>query len=125
MRIRFLLPGILWIILCTFLFTLPGSSFPKEDWLDKIWFDKWVHIGLIGLLVISWCWGFQKKLANKQKLTGLFRWILLLAIAYGVGMEFVQKHLVANRSFDGGDIIADSAGAIIGYLYSSRVYIKK
>lgn len=125
MRIRFLLPGILWFILCTILFTLPGSSFPKEDWLDKIWFDKWVHIGLIGLLVLSWCWGMQKKLTNKQKLAVIFRWILLLAIAYGVGMEFVQKHLVANRSFDGGDIIADSAGAIIGYLYSSRVYIKK
>ena len=125
MRIRFLLPGILWIILCTILFTLPGSSFPKEDWLDKIWFDKWVHIGLIGLLVVSWCWGMQKKLTNKQKLAGIFRWILFLAIAYGVGMEFVQKHLVANRSFDGGDIIADSAGAIIGYLYSSRAYIKK
>ena len=125
MRIRFLLPGILWFILCTILFTLPGSSFPKEDWLDKIWFDKWVHIGLIGLLVLSWCWGMQKKLTNKQKLAVIFRWILLLAIAYGVGMEFVQKHLVANRSFDGGDIIADSAGALIGYLYSSRVYIKK
>ncbi len=125
MRIRFLLPGVLWIILCTILFTLPGSSFPKEDWLDKIWFDKWVHIGLIGLLVVSWCWGMQKKLVNKQKLANIFRWILFLAIAYGVGMEFVQKHLVANRSFDGGDIIADSAGAIIGYLYSSRVYIKK
>ena len=125
MRIRFLLPGVLWIILCTILFTLPGSSFPKEDWLDKIWFDKWVHIGLIGLLVLSWCWGIQKKLVNKQKLAGIFRWILFLAIAYGVGMEFVQKHLVANRSFDGGDIIADSAGAIIGSLYSRRVYIKK
>ncbi|HRG23244.1 MAG TPA: VanZ family protein [Chitinophagaceae bacterium] len=125
MRIPFLLPGILWIILCTILFTLPGSSFPKEDWLDKIWFDKWVHIGLICLLVLSWCWGMQKKVVNKQKLAGIFRWILLLAIAYGVGMEFVQKHLVANRSFDGGDIIADSAGAIIGYLYSSRIYIKK
>jgi len=125
MQIRFLLPGILWIILCTILFTLPGSSFPKEDWLDKIWFDKWVHIGLIGLLVVSWCWGMQKKVADKQKLANIFRWILFLAIAYGVGMEFVQKHLVANRSFDGGDIIADSAGAIIGYLYSSRVYIKK
>jgi VanZ family protein len=29
-------------------------------------------------------------------------------------MEFVQLYFVANRSFDGGDVIADLAGAVLG-----------
>ncbi len=124
-RFLFLLPGLFWIILCTILLTMPGSSFPKEDWLDKIWFDKWVHIGLFAVMVVIWCWGIQKGTGNRQTLTRLFQWVLLLAIVYGTGMEFVQKYLVTNRSFDAVDIVADAAGAYLGYLFSSRVYIKK
>ena len=124
-RFLFLTPGLFWMIVCTILLTLPGSSFPKEDWLDKIWFDKWVHIGLFAVMVVIWCWGIQKGPANTQTLTRLFQWVLLLAIVYGTGMEFVQKYLVVNRSFDGADIVADAAGAFIGYLFSRRVYIKK
>ncbi len=118
-------PGILWIIICTILLTIPGSSFPKEDWLDKIWFDKWVHTGLFAIMVISWCWGVQKTNPDKKSLGHLFSWIMWLAIAYGTGMEFVQKYCVVNRSFDGADIVADTAGAVMGYLFSRRVYIKK
>jgi VanZ family protein len=122
-RFLFLTPGLLWIILCTILLTLPGSSFPKEDWLDKIWFDKWVHIGLFALMVVIWCWGLQK--GNIQNMARLFLWVMLFAIGYGIAMEFVQKYLVVNRSFDAADIIADAVGAAIGYLFSRRVYIKK
>ncbi len=124
-RFLFLIPGLLWIILCTVLLTMPGSSFPKEDWLDKIWFDKWVHIGLFAVMVLSWCWGIQKGPANPETRIRLFQWVLLLAIVYGTGMEFVQKYLVVNRSFDGADIVADAAGAFLGYLFCRRVYIKK
>jgi len=122
-RFLFLLPGIGWVIICTILLTLPGSSFPKEDWLDKIWFDKWVHIGLFAVMVMTWCWGVQKR--TTQNPLRVFIWILLLAILYGTGMEFVQKYLVINRSFDAADIIADTVGAAIGFLFSRRVYIKK
>lgn len=52
-------------------------------------------------------------------------WIAIIAFLYGIGMEFVQRYLVLNRSFDGGDIIADGIGALAGYLFSSRTYIKK
>jgi VanZ family protein len=31
-------------------------------------------------------------------------------------MEFVQENFIPNRSFDVGDIIADLAGSLIGYL---------
>ncbi len=122
-RYRVYIPGISWIIICTVLLTLPGSSFPTEDWLDKIWFDKWVHIGLFAVIVVSWCWGIHKD--KNLTVTGMYVWVMLLAILYGTGMEFVQKYLVVNRSFDSGDIIADAVGALLGYMYCRRVFIKK
>ena len=122
-RISFFTPGIGWIIICTILLTLPGSSFPQEDWLDKIWFDKWVHIGLFAAIVVTWCWGVYKGALKNP--SGLFLLITTLAIFYGTGMEFVQKYLVINRSFDTGDIIADAVGAYFGYLFSRRAFIKK
>lgn len=119
------LPGIVWFIISTVLLTLPGSSFPKEDWLSKIWFDKWVHIGMFALMVYLWCWSLLKIQSNAEKLKRGFIGFLFLWFAYGVSMEFVQKYLIVNRSFDTGDIVADAIGCVIGFLFSWSRYIKK
>lgn len=104
---------------------MPGSAFPLETWYSKIWLDKWVHIGLFAVLVVGWCWalsGKQLPSVGKQK---VFLIITIIALLYGIGMEFVQRYFVVNRSFDGGDIIADGIGALAGFWFSSRTYIKK
>jgi len=106
------------MIFCTILLVLPGSAFPKEDWLSKIWFDKWVHIGLFAIMVVLWCWGLQQKMQRHYLL------VPAAALAYGIGMEFIQQHFVVNRSFDTGDIIADAIGCLTGFGFS-RKYIKK
>jgi VanZ family protein len=62
---------------------------------------------------------------EKRKLKTVFVFIALLWLAYGIGMEFVQKYLVSNRSFDTGDIIADAVGCLGGLIYSMKRYIKK
>lgn len=40
-------------------------------------------------------------------------------------MEFVQGHLVPRRDFEFGDILADTAGVIIGLVYVNQRFIKK
>jgi hypothetical protein len=120
-----LLPAIGWLFITTFLLTLPGSAIPEENWLDKIWADKWVHIILFGLLVILWCRGIAKPNAEKKSLVKYFTAITILSITYGIGMEFVQQYLTTNRSFDAIDILADAAGSMIGLGFCLRRYIKK
>ena len=119
------IPAITWFVIPIILLTLPGSSFPKENWLDKIWFDKWVHIGMFAIMVTLWCWASRKLYAPGRSLRNIFIYIGLAGIAYGIGMEFVQKYFIINRSFDGGDIIADAVGCTIGVLFSMKRYIKK
>jgi VanZ family protein len=113
------------LILCTILLTLPGSAFPKENWLDKIWFDKWVHIGMFGLLTVMWCWVIADHLPAASNLQQYFFIVAILVIGYGIAIEFIQQRYVSNRSFDKGDIIADVGGALAGYVFSSWRYIKK
>lgn len=119
------LSGIAWLIISTILLTIPGTAFPTENFLDKIFFDKWIHIGLFAILVFLFCWSFSKKQNSGKKLKKIFIVIFSLAVVYGISMEFVQKYFIANRGFELGDIIADMVGAGTGFLISNRKYIKK
>lgn len=122
--LHYFAPAVCWFIISILLLTLPGSAFPKENWLDKIWADKWIHIFLFGVLVWLWCFAFFKN-TTKANLLQLFIVITICAIGYGVAMEFVQKNWVANRSFDMGDIMADAVGAVLGFIFCKRKYLKK
>ncbi|HMK24562.1 MAG TPA: VanZ family protein [Chitinophagaceae bacterium] len=119
------IPAITWFIISVVLLTLPGSAFPKENWLDKIWFDKWVHIGMFAIMVSLWCWAMLKMYSVSTRLRTVFIWIGLLSLSYGIGMEFVQKYFINNRSFDEGDIIADAVGCTLGVFFSLKRYVKK
>lgn len=127
-RLRlFFAAAIVWLIISVVLLTLPGTAFPTEDWLDKIWFDKWVHIGMFGLLVLLWClsWRSLKQNADKQYLVKAFWTIAVIFLLYGIGIEFIQKYFIPFRSFDVTDIAADAVGSTLGALFSIRRYIKK
>jgi vacuolar-type H+-ATPase subunit I/STV1 len=122
-----LIPAAGWFIISAILFTLPGSALPKENWLDKIWFDKWVHIGIFTILVALWCRGWHsiEKDVITKKLRKIFITIGIICLIYGIAVEFVQRYFVSNRSFVFADIIADAMGCATGVIFSIRRYIKK
>jgi VanZ family protein len=123
----FLSAAITWFIVSVILFTLPGTAFPQENWLDEIYFDKWVHIGIFTILVTLWCLALYRLKPGKEN--GWYRlsffWIAMAALAYGIAIEFIQKYFIPFRSFDYTDMIADGAGCLAGWIFCSRRYIKK
>ena len=116
-----ILPAITWVIIVTVLLCLPGSALPKENWFDKIWLDKWIHVILFSIMVFLWC---QYVSTSGGKKIRHFRQIAIYFFLYGIAMELVQKYFIPNRSFDLKDILADGLGCVIGLLISGR-YIKK
>lgn len=102
----------LYLAFISFLFFLPGTAFPEANWLDKIWFDKWVHAGLFSVLIVAWCWALQDRTWLKA--------LVITAVAYGILVEWVQQHFVANRGFDWTDWAADVVGIAGGLLVWNR-----
>jgi VanZ family protein len=93
---------------------LPGSTFRSYPWLATIHADKWVHIILFGILCLLFCQAFRKTNYTDGKRKKWFLLIMLAGIVYGTIMEFVQNRWVPNRSFETGDIVADSRGKPAG-----------
>ncbi|MEJ7645224.1 MAG: VanZ family protein [Chryseolinea sp.] len=112
------LPGCIAFILATILFCLPGNEFPKQNWLAKIHFDKWVHVCLFALLVTLWCLPFISKKKGTSITRIIFITIALLFTLYGVSIEFIQAEFIPFRSFGIDDMVADAIGCGIGYMFS-------
>ena len=108
----------LWLLFISVLFFLPGSALPKENWLDKIYVDKWVHVAFFTVLLFLWRIYFP---ANRK----YSRILLILAFTYGLSVEVIQHFFVENRSFDTGDLIADMLGGVLGIRLWNKRYIKK
>lgn len=116
MTVKNFLPAIGWHLVSVVLMCLPGSTLPVRAWLTAIHADKLVHIGMFGLLCLLWCLAITKLDVTPGRRRLYFLLILAGCIVYGTAMEFVQKYWVSNRSFELGDIAADSVGAVCGYM---------
>ena len=104
------LPGITWLCISFYLFTLPGNRFPKYGWFERIYGDKMVHIAIFALLVGLFLIPFLNQEKWEIKKVG---WIIVLSgILYGTAIEIIQGNFVINRSFDVVDIIADAIGSL-------------
>jgi len=110
--IAFVLP-VIWLILIYGLLTMPNNDIPKLGFLDAIYFDKWVHAGLFAVLTFLFSWPFRKLYPAQHR---LFVSIAILALLYGIIMEFVQKYFTADRDFDINDMLADGFGCLLGYI---------
>ncbi|PSL49640.1 VanZ like protein [Chitinophaga niastensis] len=109
---RYYIPAALWIIMILVLCTLPGKDFPSSSFLEKIHFDKIVHFGMFGGIVLFLSLGIYWQKKHITNIALLL--IVFLAAAYGLGIEFIQKYWTTDRSFDLYDVLADTLGAIAG-----------
>ena len=118
------IPGIIWWAITFWLFTLPGSKIPDIDLFHKLQVDKLVHIFLFVVLCFSFMFPFRYTgLSSKNKIR-LFIALTLLFIGYGIAIEFIQRDYIENRSFDIGDIIADTVGCAIALAIVMKRWLK-
>ena len=115
-KTSFFLP-ILFFIITFILLVLPGNKFPTSKFFAIEGLDKFVHTLLFFILTWLFCRPFiaaKLPLAQKRK---WFLSIAILAIIYGVIMEFVQLYFVPYRSFELADIFVDTLGSLAAYFF--------
>ena len=110
--IAFILP-VIWLVVIYILLTMPNRDIPSVGFLDAIYFDKWVHAGIFAMLTFLFSWPFRKLYPPPYR---LFISIAVLALLYGIAMEYVQKYLTTDRDFDYNDMLADGFGCLLGYI---------
>jgi VanZ family protein len=120
-----LLFPVLWTFIIAFLCFMPGSLIPNESGFSIPNFDKMVHAGMFGGFVFLWSLYLSNKISDVRLLLRLFFLVFLIANAYGIGSEFVQKCCIPLRDFDEADIIADMIGTGIGYGLSNIFLIPR
>jgi VanZ family protein len=124
MKFKNFLPAISWLIISTILLCLPGDDLPHAPLFSFPYFDKYVHFGMFTILVALFCIPFARSGYTVTRISQWFITIALYALAFGVAMEFVQKYLVPNRSFDLFDILFDGLGAATGAVVMWQWYKK-
>ena len=119
------IPGIAWFFLVLFLICLPGSDIPPvEDWLDAIYFDKWVHTGLFAGLTFLFIYPVSKlNLSNSFKKNSAIK-IAIAACIWGLTTEFIQRFFIPSRSFDLTDFLADAIGGVIALFFCKKYFLK-
>ncbi len=110
-------------ILVTGLLLLPGDEFPKSNLFSLPGLDKIVHVIFFFLLTFLFGRPFNQSKLNNQEREKWFLYIALLAVCYGVVIEFVQKYFIPFRSFDVYDIVADAFGVLSAWLLSRRLFL--
>jgi hypothetical protein len=106
-----------WTLLTIILLCLPGSAIPGDGVFATKGLDKIVHMVLFGGIVFLWAFNLYFRRADQQKWRNAVAVLTVCSIVLGIVLEFLQLYYIPNRSFDGYDIIADSAGAILAGIY--------
>ena len=114
---------VIWTLVIGILCCMPGSMIPNEGGFAIPNFDKLVHLSLFGGFAFLWDLYLSNKISDTRRLLRLFFLVFILANAYGIGMELVQKCCVPMRDYDEADIIADMVGAGLGYGLSNLFLI--
>lgn len=119
---KYFLPGIAWFFVVGILTLMPARDVPQVSWMDNIPnFDKLVHAGLFGGLAFLFSLPLLKSgFSQKQKINYSIK-ISLIAIIWGIIIEFLQKFYVPSRDFDLLDWAADTVGVMIAFWLFMRI----
>ena len=126
-KISFLkfIPAIIWFGVVLILIWIPGHDLPHSEFLFKIDFDKFVHVGIFGLLAVLFCWPVYKTGLSVRKKILYFLVIAILTSGFGYCTELIQKYWAEGRSYDLMDWLADTGGAIGAFIFCSKFFTKQ
>ena len=123
--LRKFLPGIVWFFIVAVLVFMPGEDVPDMGWMHPFHIDKLVHLGMFGGLTYLFSLPYLNSGFSVNKKRNSFIVVSILFIAWGLGVEFIQKYFAYHRSFDLFDWLADTIGVLIAYFILDKISQKR
>jgi VanZ family protein len=125
LSIKNFIPGIAWFFVVLTLICIPGEDLPKVDnWLIKIDYDKFIHVGIFGVLAFLFMYPITKSSLSIQQKCYYFIKIAIATIVWGITTELIQKFFIPGRSFSLADWLADSIGGVVALIFCKKHYLK-
>jgi len=124
MKLKYLLPAIIWSFIILWLISIPGSSIPETPFLNIPHFDKLVHAIIFAVFAFLVSYGlFMQK--NSVFSRYHYTITLVLGVVFSVVTEWIQLEFVVGRSGEFMDLVADLAGCLLGMIafYYRKYYI--
>lgn len=107
--------GITYSLFISFILLFPTTNIPK---VEVPFIDKLGHVTLFAILIIIWLFFVLSKTGG-NRLTST--WVVLIVFFYGIIIEALQGLFFESRNADGWDIIANSAGILLGWSIFQRI----
>jgi glycopeptide antibiotics resistance protein len=102
-----------WTLLILLLICIPARSVTEKLFLIP-YIDKLIHLFLFGVFAFLWGKVSQKRHGRKTYSSHL---IFIAGTLYSVFLELLQQLPFIGRTFDYYDMLANSAGACLIYVY--------
>lgn len=113
-----------WAAIIFFIYSIPGGDIQYVDLWSLFKFDKLVHIAVFALWVNMLIVAFKKQSTSRPLRNNARTIALLLALAYGGFLEYIQGRVFIDRASDPYDFIANTLGAFLGLLVFRLIYGK-
>lgn len=118
-------PGIAWFFVVAVLVFMPGEDVPQIGWMGIYRVDKLVHFGMFGGLTYLFSLPYLNSGFSIKKKQNSFIIVSIIFIAWGLGVEYIQKYFAYHRSFDLFDWLADSIGVMVAFLILQKLARKR
>jgi VanZ family protein len=121
MHLKYYLPALIWASIILILTLMPGNYIPEPPF-QLLSIDKVVHLLIFGIQSFLSLAGFYRSTGERSPHLLNILIIVITCCLYGAAIEFIQEY-VPGRSRSAGDMIANTAGAITGYI-AYRIYFR-
>lgn len=115
----------MWAVFILILSLVSNKSLPEVSLWEWVSVDKLAHVFMYGMLVFLLTTGLKRQYSNGWLRYYAKSTAFWIGMFYGLLLEIMQLLISLDRSFEVGDIIANSVGCILGVFGFMLIYGKE
>jgi glycopeptide antibiotics resistance protein len=116
LQLKYYRNALIWAFLILLLCSMPVKGIATFKLINILDFDKLAHMLLFGIQFWFLAIGQSKKYVFSYKRMRVGRVAFIITLLYGAGIELMQGYLLSGRTMDIMDMLANTIGALIGWL---------